>query len=86
MLKVTLIRPEGCSHCDMAKLTLKDLEKDYPDLTIEEIDMNLPEGQALVQKYGILSSPGILVNDEFFAFGGATEAQFRKKFDEVKNN
>jgi len=85
MIKITLIRPEGCSHCDMAKMTLSDLKKDYPEITIEEIDMNSPEGQALVQKYGILSSPGILVNDEFFAFGGATEAQFRKKFEEIKS-
>ncbi len=85
MIKVTLIRPEGCSHCDMAKMTLDDLKKEYPEITIEEIDMNSPEGQALVQKYGILSSPGILVNDEFFAFGGATEKQFREKFEQIKS-
>lgn len=47
--------------------------------------MTTPEGQSLVQKYNILSSPGILVNNEFFAFGGATEDQFKKKFDEPKS-
>ena len=84
MIKVTLIRPQGCSHCVAVKATLEKMKKDYPELTIEEIDMTTPEGQALVQKYNILSSPGILVNDEFFAFGGATEEQFKKKFDELK--
>lgn len=83
-MKVTLIRPPGCAHCAAVKATLEKMKTDYPELTIEEIDMTTPEGQALVQKYNILSSPGILINDEFFAFGGATEDQFKKKFDELK--
>jgi len=84
MIKVTLIRPAGCHHCVAVKATLEKMKADYPELAIEEIDMVAPEGQAMVQRYGILSSPGILVNDEFFAMGGATEEQFRKKFDELK--
>lgn len=84
MIKVTLIRPLGCAHCAAVKATLEKMKNDYPGLTVEEIDMTTPEGQALVQKYNILSSPGILVNDEFFAFGGATEDQFKKKFNELK--
>ena len=43
-----------------------------------------PEGMALVQKHHILSSPGILVNDEFFSMGGAKEAELKKKLDELK--
>lgn len=83
MLKVTLIRPDGCIHCVEVKGTLEKLKEDYPDLTLEEIDMLSDEGQALVKEHSIMSSPGILVNDEFFVFGGATEAQFREKFDEL---
>lgn len=86
MIKVTLIHPQGCSHCVAVKATLEKMKADYPELTIEEIDMVTPEGQEMVKKYNILSSPGILINDEFFAFGGATEEQFRKKFEELKNN
>ena len=84
MINVTLIRPDGCHHCVAVKATLEKLKGEYPELTIDEIDMLSPEGQELVQKYQFLSSPGILINDEFFAFGGATEEQFRKKFDELK--
>lgn len=84
MIKVTLIRPGGCAHCKAVKATLEAMRQEYPDLSVEEIDMVTPEGQALVQKYRILSSPGILINGEFFAFGGATEAQFREKFDALK--
>lgn len=86
MIKITLIHPPGCVHCIAVKATLEKMKTDYPELVIEEIDMTTEEGQKLVQKFGILSSPGILVNDDFFAFGGATEDQFRNKFDELKNN
>ncbi len=84
MIKVTLIRPSGCQHCIHVKGTLEKLKTDYSDLAIEEIEATTPEGQALIQKHGILSSPGILINDEFFAMGGATEKQLREKFEELR--
>ena len=80
MIKVTLISPAGCSHCEQVKGTFEKLKTDYPDLVLEEIEATTPEGQALIMKHGILSSPGILINDEFFAMGGAKEKQLRKKF------
>jgi glutaredoxin len=85
MIKVTLIRPDGCHHCKEVKNTLEELKGDFPDLVVEEINMVTPEGQKLVQEHHILSSPGILVNDEFFAFGGATEEQFRGKFNKLND-
>lgn len=84
MIKITLIRPDGCAHCKAVKTTLEEMKSDYPDITIEDVDMMTPEGQEMVKKYGILSSPGILINDEFFVFGGATKEQFKKKFEELK--
>lgn len=86
MIKVTLIRPEGCAHCVAVKEVLQKLKKEYKDLIVEEIDMLSEKGQELVQKYNIMASPGILVNNVFFGFGGATEQQFRKKFDEISKN
>lgn len=84
MIKVTLIRPSGCQHCVQVKGTLEKLKTNYPDLTIEEIEATTPEGQALIQKHGIMSSPGILINNEFFSMGGATEKQLRERFEELK--
>lgn len=84
MLKVTLISSPDCHHCLVVKGTLEKMEKDYPELIIEEIDMTTEEGQGLVQKYSILSSPGILINGEFFSMGIVSEEQFKKKFDELK--
>ncbi len=84
MIKVTLISHENCTHCVAVKNTLKKLKKDFPDIVVEDIKVDSPRGMRLVSKYSILSSPGILVNDEFFAMGGAKEEQFRKKFEEIK--
>jgi len=83
-MKVTLIRPDGCAHCVAVKATLEKMKADYPDLEVEEIDMMTDEGQKLVQEFGIMASPGILVNGQFFATGGATEEQFREKFESLK--
>lgn len=84
MIKITLIRPDGCGHCVAVKKNIENLKVDYPEITLEEIDMISPEGMALVQKHHILSSPGILVNDEFFSMGGAKETELRKKLEELK--
>ena len=84
MIKVTLIRPDGCAHCKAVKETLEEMKSEYSDILIEDIDMVTPQGQEMVKKYGILSSPGILINDEFFTFGGATKEQFKEKFEELK--
>lgn len=86
MIKVTLIRPSGCQHCVQVKETLEKLKSDFTDLVIEEIEATTSEGQTLIQKHGILSSPGILINGEFFAMGGSTEAQLREKFEELKES
>lgn len=86
MIKVTLIYPSGCQHCVQVKGTLETLKIDYLDLVIEEIEVTTLEAQVLIQKHGILVSPGILINDEFFIMGGATESQLREKFEQLKNS
>jgi glutaredoxin len=66
------------------KKILEKLKSEYPDLRIEEINAVSPEGQELIKKHQILSIPGILINDQFFAMGVTTEEQLRKKFNELK--
>lgn len=83
-VEITLIRPAGCAHCVSVKNTIEKLKTDYPEIVLEEVDMASKEGLELVQKHGILSSPGILINDNFFAMGGATEKQLRNKIEELR--
>ncbi|MEK7599126.1 MAG: thioredoxin family protein [Patescibacteria group bacterium] len=38
----------------------------------------------MITKYGIMSSPGIIINGELFAMGGTTEKELRDKFEELR--
>ncbi|MEX0940834.1 MAG: glutaredoxin [Candidatus Babeliales bacterium] len=82
MIKVTILTTKGCSHCMQAKEILSKLKPKY-DLNIEDIDVTTDRGQELAKKHKIMTSPGILINDEFFSMGGVTEGQLRSKFDEL---
>lgn len=86
MLKITLVSTPNCSHCLEVKHTLEKMKGEYPDLTIEEVSAITEEGQKLIHKHSIMSSPGILINDEFFSMGMVSEKQFKEKFDEMKNS
>ena len=80
---MTLVTKEGCVHCAQVKEILKKIQPEYPELVVEEIDMTTPQGQELISKYGIMSSPGIIINGELFAMGGTTEKDLREKFTEL---
>jgi len=77
-----MVIPGDCAHCTVLGPVLEKLQKEYPGLEVEYIDMATEAGQKLVQKYSILASPGIIIDGELFASGGATEAQLRKKIEE----
>lgn len=77
MINLTLVTRDGCVHCARTKELLKKLRPDYPELVIEEIDMTTPKGRELVSRYGIMSSPGVIINGELFSMGGTTERELR---------
>lgn len=75
----------GCAHCAQAKQILEhDIKPKYPDVKIEYVDMMTPEGQALIQKHGIMSSPGILVNGELFSMGGLNKEKLVEKIESLR--
>lgn len=84
MINVTLISTPNCSHCLEVKKTLEKMKVEYPDLTIEEVSALTEEGQKLIHKHSIVSSPGVLINDEFFSMGIVPEKQFKEKFDSLR--
>lgn len=86
MIKVRLVTSESCAHCMLAKQALDKIAKDMPGLKVEVVDLLKPKGQELAQKHGIMASPGVIINGRLAFQGGATEAQLRKKIEEIKNN
>jgi len=61
----------GCHSCEAVKKVFDEIIPEFKDkVEVVEIDMTTPEGQELVQKYSVMASPGIIINDELFATGG----------------
>ncbi len=80
MIKIQELSTPGCSHCAEAKKILKEeIEPQFPEVEIEYIDMMTEQGQKMVQEYGIMISPGIIVNDKLFSSGGLDKAKLIEK-------
>ena len=74
----------GCSHCAAAKEMLEnEIKPQFPNVEIEYIDMMTEQGQKVVQDYGIMSSPGIIVNGELFSMGGLDKNKLIKKIQSL---
>lgn len=83
-MKLQFLTMPGCSHCAEAKKIIEEIKPDFPDLEIEEIDMTTPEGQELVQKHGIMSSPGVIIEGELFSTGGLDKEKLIEKLKSLK--
>ena len=80
MIKIQEVSAAGCSHCEEARKTLqKEIKSQFPEVEIEFIDMLSEQGQKMVQEYGIMASPGIIVNGELFSTGGLDKNKLVEK-------
>lgn len=80
MIKIQEVSAPGCSHCEEARQTLqKEIKSQFPEVEIEFIDMLSEQGQKMVQEYGIMASPGIIVNGELFSTGGLDKNKLVEK-------
>lgn len=79
-IKIQEITASGCSHCAAAKKILEEkIKPQFPAVEVEYIDMTTERGQKMIQDYGIMSSPGIIVNGELFSVGGLDLNKLIKK-------
>ena len=77
-----LVSP-GCHICKAFEEFWHSIEKEWPDVIYKKIDVTTSEGQALVQKYMIFASPGIILNGELWASGGFDKNKFVQKLKEL---
>jgi glutaredoxin len=79
-IKIQELSTKGCSHCQEArKLLEQKIKSQFPNVEIEYIDMMTEQGQKMVQDYGIMASPGIVVNGELFSVGGLNKNKLIEK-------
>lgn len=75
----------GCVHCREFEAYWHSIEKDWPDVEYQKIEMTTPEGQEMIQKYMIFASPGIIINGELHATGGFNRKKFLDKLTELRH-
>ncbi|MDA2922997.1 thioredoxin family protein [Patescibacteria group bacterium AH-259-L07] len=79
-IKIQEVSTPGCSSCVAAKKILEEeIKPQFSDIDIEYIDMLTEQGQKMVQEYGIMSAPGIIVNGELFSVGGLDKNKLIEK-------
>ena len=82
-VQLEVLTAPGCVHCHEFLEYWKTAGKDWPSVTLKELSIITPEGQELVQKHQIFSSPGIVLNGELFATGGVNKEKFLVKLKEL---
>lgn len=85
MIKLQIITSPGCKCCEDIKNYIKDVQNDFPELQVDILSMTTPLGQELVQKYNILSAPGIIINEKLEFSGETKEEDLRKKLREIQS-
>jgi len=84
MINIQLVSTPGCTHCEGVRKVLNEVKPQYPEMEIKELDATNPDGLELVTKYGILASPGVIINGELFSTGGINRGTFLKKLESIK--
>lgn len=86
LIKIIELTSPGCVHCAAAKKIFEEeIKPNFPDIRIDYVDMLTDEGQRLISEYGIMSSPGIIVNDELFSMGGLDKNRLIEKIREIQS-
>ncbi len=81
MIDVLFITVPNCVQCAKAKKVIEKVQSDFPEMNVEYIDVT--EHPEILQKYRVMSSPGIVINGKLEYTGGLDEKAFR---DQLKKH
>jgi glutaredoxin len=82
-IEITILTAPGCTTCDQAKALVQRFveqgEREFPGLSYRTIDVvDSPE---IGIRYGVLSTPAIIINDILAFRGVPKEKALRKKLE-----
>ena len=84
-IKIQEVSAPGCVNCAKAKKILEgEIKSEFPNVEFEYIEMMSDQGQKMIQEYGIMSSPGIIVNGELFSVGGLNKDKLIEKINSLQ--
>lgn len=81
--KIQFLTMKDCHSCATVKKTFGEIMPEFSNVKVQEIDIVSTEGQELVQKYSIMTSPGIIINGELFSTGGIDKEKLVKKLESL---
>lgn len=76
MIEVLFITVPDCAQCAKAKKVIEKVQPDFPDLKVEYVDVT--QHPEILQRYRVLSAPGIVINGKLEYTGGLDETAFRE--------
>ena len=82
-IRVQELSIPGCVECAKFERFWESIKINWPEVEFQKIDGTSSEGQAIIQKYGILASPGIIINEELFSMGGVNQKAFIEKLQNL---
>ncbi|GMR18974.1 MAG: hypothetical protein BMS9Abin34_097 [Patescibacteria group bacterium] len=84
MIKLQFVHVPGCHTCKLVMEMIKEIQPQFPDLKVEKINATTEEGLELLQKYRIMSSPGLIINGELFSMGMIKKEDLVKKLQSIQ--
>ncbi len=69
MVNIKLLTSEGCTPCLRVKRILKELELEFPDITIEEVEFTSSVGSKLAIENNIAFPPAVFLDGKLVAKG-----------------
>jgi glutaredoxin len=77
MTEVEFITMPGCVQCAKAKAVIEKVKPDFSDMRVTYLDAT--EHPELIEKYKIMSAPGIIIDGDLAFTGGVSEAALRER-------
>jgi thiol-disulfide isomerase/thioredoxin len=84
-IEITILTAPDCTTCDQAKVVVQKIieqgAREFPGLRYRTIDV--AESPEIGTRYGILSTPAIIINDKLAFRGVPKEKALRKKLESI---
>jgi thiol-disulfide isomerase/thioredoxin len=84
-IEIQILTAPVCATCDQAKALIQKIveqgAQEFPGLSYRIIDVT--ESPEIATRYGILSTPAIIINDKLAFRGVPKEKALRKKLDSI---
>jgi len=84
MVKIDLIFSPDSSEDVAVKNLLRDLKLEHPAIIINELASDSQAGSKIVDDFGILTTPAIVINGELFSTGMISKEEVQEKIKSLQ--